>query len=71
MKLDRSWIDGIDVDPAKRALVAGLQSFASETGASIVAEGIETGTQLEVVQSLGISYGQGYLLGLPERLPAA
>lgn len=69
VKLDKSWIRGIDADPAKRALVAGLQSFAVETGASIIAEGIETDAQLDAVQGLGIAYGQGYLLGAPERLP--
>lgn len=69
MKLDKSWIRGIDADPAKRALVAGLQSFASETGASIIAEGIETEAQLDTVQRLGLAYGQGYLLGVPERAP--
>jgi len=70
VKLDKSWIRGIDVDPAKRALVAGLQSFASETGASIIAEGIETDAQLDTVKRLGIAYGQGYLLGIPERASA-
>ncbi|HEX4901831.1 MAG TPA: EAL domain-containing response regulator [Acidimicrobiales bacterium] len=70
VKLDKSWIRGIDTDPAKRALVAGLQSFAVETGASIIAEGIETDDQLDTVHRLGIAYGQGYLLGVPERAPA-
>ncbi|MFP5320888.1 MAG: EAL domain-containing protein [Acidimicrobiia bacterium] len=70
VKLDRSWVQGIDVDPAKRALVAGLQSFAEETGATIIAEGIETEAQLEVVRRLGIACGQGWLLGRPGPLPS-
>ena len=37
----------------------------------LVAEGIETTAELEALQSLGIRYGQGYLLGRPEPLPAA
>ena len=65
VKLDKSWIQGIDVDPAKRALVAGLQRFAAETGASLIAEGIETQAQLDAVRDLGVAYGQGYLLGRP------
>lgn len=71
VKLDKSWVHGIDHDPAKRALVAGLQSFADETGAAIIAEGIETESQLEVVQRLGIGYGQGWLLGHPAPLATA
>ncbi len=65
VKLDKSWIHGIDLDPAKRALVAGLQSFAGETGTSLIAEGIETEDQLAEVRWLGIAYGQGWLLGKP------
>jgi EAL domain-containing protein (putative c-di-GMP-specific phosphodiesterase class I) len=65
VKLDRSWVIGIDVEPAKQALVAGLQGFATETGASLIAEGIETPAQLEAVRALGVTYGQGYLLGRP------
>ena len=65
VKLDKSWIHGIETEPAKQALVAGLQGFATETGASLIAEGIETAAQLETIRSLGIAYGQGYLLGRP------
>lgn len=65
VKLDKSWVHGLDHDPAKRALVAGLQNFAMETGASLIAEGIETPAQLAATQSLGIAYGQGFLLGEP------
>ena len=68
VKLDKSWIQGIEVEPPKQALVAGLQGFAAETGASLIAEGIETPEQLEAVRSLGIAYGQGYLLGRPGAL---
>lgn len=68
VKVDRSWIRGIESDPAKRALVAGLRNFAVETGAEIVAEGIETEAELEAVTGLGIELGQGFLLGRPAAL---
>ena len=68
VKLDKSWVQGIDVEPAKRALVAGLQRFAVETGASLIAEGIETEAQLAAIEALGVAYGQGYLLGRPGEL---
>lgn len=66
VKLDIEWVHGIDLDPVRRALVSGLAYFATETGATLVGEGIETDTELETLRELGIPLGQGYLLGRPE-----
>ena len=52
-------------DRRSRAMVAALVSFARESGASVVAEGIETYEQLDALRDLGVHYGQGYLLGRP------
>jgi EAL domain-containing protein (putative c-di-GMP-specific phosphodiesterase class I) len=68
IKLDRQLTSGIDGDPVRRSLAAALASFAAETGAQIVAEGIETATELDAVRELGINYGQGYHLGRPRPL---
>ena len=68
VKIDRSWVHGIEHDPAKRALVAGIRNFASETGAAVIAEGIETDAELDTVTALGIELGQGFLLGRPAGL---
>lgn len=69
VKLDRSWIAGIDTDPARQALVAGLASFAARTGCRLVAEGIETRAELATVTDLAVELGQGYLLGRPAPAP--
>ncbi len=61
MTLTRS----IDSDAARRALASALIFFARETGAELVAEGIETEAELQTLKVLGIHYGQGYLLGRP------
>lgn len=66
VKLDRGWVTGIDHDPARQALVAGLESFASRTGSTLIAEGVETSDELDTLRSLGVGLGQGYLLGRPE-----
>lgn len=66
VKIDQGWVHGIHDDPAKRALVSGIQNFATETGAIVIAEGIETRDELDAVRRLGIQLGQGYLLGRPE-----
>lgn len=65
IKLDRDVIAGIDGDAARRAFAAAAVMFALETGAMVVAEGIETRGELRTVQLLGIDSGQGYLLGRP------
>jgi EAL domain-containing protein (putative c-di-GMP-specific phosphodiesterase class I) len=68
IKLDRDLVSGIDVDPVRRALAAALVSFAAETGAQIVAEGVETEDELMVLRQLGLRYAQGYYLGRPATL---
>ena len=68
VKLDRSWVAGIDENRPRQALVAGLVSFADRTGCKLVAEGIETTTELETLRELRVELGQGFLLGRPEAL---
>lgn len=65
IKLDTSLIDRIDSDLGHRALAAALVRFAEETGSKIVAEGVETQAQLQVLRELGVHRAQGYLLGRP------
>jgi EAL domain-containing protein (putative c-di-GMP-specific phosphodiesterase class I) len=55
----------VDTDPARRALASALIFFAGETGSIIVAEGIETQSELETLRVLGVPRGQGYFLGRP------
>lgn len=69
IKLDRSLITGIDDDQGQRALGAALVEFARQMGATIVAEGIETQAELAAVTGLGMTAGQGYLLGRPSVHP--
>jgi EAL domain-containing protein (putative c-di-GMP-specific phosphodiesterase class I) len=70
IKLDRDLVSGIDVDPVRRALAAALVAFAAETGAQIVAEGVETEEELAVLRQLGLRYAQGYYFGRPASLEA-
>jgi EAL domain-containing protein (putative c-di-GMP-specific phosphodiesterase class I) len=68
VKLDQGLTGSIDTDAAKRALASSMVSFATEIGAVLVAEGIETEQQLHVLRDLGVAWGQGYLLGHPAPL---
>ncbi len=65
VKLDIGLIRGIDADPARQALLAGMGYFAVKRKLRLIAEGIETTAELKALQALAIGYGQGYLLGRP------
>jgi diguanylate cyclase (GGDEF)-like protein len=65
VKLDLSLVQGGVVMDSALAVLKALREMSERTQMTVVAEGIETREQLEVVRSLGLSAGQGYLLGLP------
>ena len=65
VKLDIQLVRGVDTDAARQALIAGMVHFANETGCVLVAEGIETEPERRALRRLGVSFGQGYLLGRP------
>jgi len=71
VKLSRFLIDGIDTSATKQALVESLLTFCNRTGARVIAEGIERAEELHYLKSIGITYGQGYLLGKPAPAPVA
>lgn len=70
IKLDRSIVAGVDTNPGQKALLAAMLSFSSHIGAGLVAEGIETSSELATLAELGVKTGQGYLLGRPSVLRA-
>ena len=65
VKLDQSWVTGIDDDPARQALVAGLGHFAARTGSVLIAEGVETDVERGMLSELEVGLGQGFLFGRP------
>jgi PAS domain S-box-containing protein len=69
IKLDRDLVDGIDTDPARRALVGAVVTFARDVGFTVIAEGVERPEELRTLQQLGVASVQGFLLGRPS--PAA
>jgi PAS domain S-box-containing protein len=68
VKLDISLIRGIDRDPAKQALVAGMLHFARTTKRRLIAEGVETAAEAAALTELEIRLGQGYQFGRPAQL---
>ncbi len=69
VKLDRHFIQGIHEDSCKRQFVYSIQEIAGSLGCITVAEGIETADEFQVVQSLGVCFGQGYHFGRPCATP--
>ena len=65
IKLDITLTRNIDLDPARKALASALVVFARETGSRIIAEGVETASELSVLREIGIAKAQGYFLGRP------
>jgi EAL domain-containing protein (putative c-di-GMP-specific phosphodiesterase class I)/CheY-like chemotaxis protein len=65
VKLDIGLVRAIDSDPARQALVAGMEYFAARTKCTLIAEGVETGNERRAISQLGVPLGQGYLLGRP------
>lgn len=63
LKIESRFVDSISSDPRSRVLVAGFMSIAEGLGVDVVAEGIETQGQIEVLRDLGCRVGQGYLFG--------
>ncbi|MBA3709643.1 MAG: EAL domain-containing response regulator [Planctomycetes bacterium] len=68
VKVDIGLVRGIDLDASRQALVAGMSHFATKTGCTLIAEGIETEGERKALRDLGVMFGQGYLLGRPDRL---
>jgi EAL domain-containing protein (putative c-di-GMP-specific phosphodiesterase class I) len=66
IKLDRSFTAGIGTHRQRRSLVQSIRAFAGDTDSALLAEGIETVEELETMRSLGVTLGQGYLLGHPK-----
>ncbi|MFC6839629.1 sensor domain-containing phosphodiesterase [Xanthomonas theicola] len=70
IKLDLTLTRGIDAEPRRQRLALAILSFAAETDANVIVEGIETESELATLQALGARYGQGYQLAHPGPLSA-
>jgi len=65
IKLDMAIIRGVAADALKQEVVRHMQALAKVTGMTLVAEGVETDSELATLVCLGVEYVQGYLLARP------
>ena len=67
VKLDMSLIRDIDAHATKRRVVGAITTLCRELGSRVVAEGVETPSELAALRDVGIELIQGFLLARPTR----
>ncbi|WP_161142334.1 sensor domain-containing protein [Propylenella binzhouense] len=65
LKIDRSFIQSIEEDAASRAIALAVVTLGHTLGMDIVAEGVETPGQADLLAEAGCDVGQGYLFAKP------
>jgi EAL domain-containing protein (putative c-di-GMP-specific phosphodiesterase class I) len=70
VKIDLSLVQEGAERASSHAVLRSVHDLAGRWGASVIAEGIETIAQLRTVRELGLTAGQGFLLGRPIAMPA-
>ena len=70
IKVDLAIIRDIDTDPDKQQIVRNIVAYAHPRGMKIIAEGVETAAELQMVLELDVDALQGYLLARPGSIPA-
>ena len=65
IKIDMELVRDIDSSKVKQAIVRALAGLASELGITLLAEGVETAAELNVLRNLGIALFQGYYFAKP------
>jgi diguanylate cyclase (GGDEF)-like protein/PAS domain S-box-containing protein len=65
LKIDRSFVSGVDVDPQNQSIVAAFLELARGLGVTTLAEGIETEGELAFLLERGCVMGQGFYFSKP------
>jgi diguanylate cyclase (GGDEF)-like protein len=65
LKIDRSLLDGVGVDPAADSILTLVHGLGDAMGMVVVAEGIEDADTARLIGELGFRYAQGHYFGVP------
>lgn len=65
LKIDKSFITDLGSQPERQRLVRGIVNLAHDLGLSVVAEGVETVAEHEVLRAIDCDFAQGYLFARP------
>jgi EAL domain-containing protein (putative c-di-GMP-specific phosphodiesterase class I) len=66
VKLDQGFTRQMVDDARSRAIVQAIVTMVASLGADMIAEGVETPEQLELLRVMGCRYAQGFLIGRPQ-----
>ncbi|HEV7678009.1 MAG TPA: EAL domain-containing protein [Candidatus Dormibacteraeota bacterium] len=69
IKIDMGIVRGCDRDPLKCSIIDALLYLAEHAGATVIAEGVETQSELAALRGLGVSQVQGFLIAEPTETP--
>src|SRR5262245_22044639 len=70
IKVDRSFVRGLDEDEGRQAMLRAFQEVADSVNARSIGEGLDRLEELQTLAELGISFGQGWVFGKPTPLRA-
>lgn len=70
LKIDRSFIRDLETDPGDRAIAEAIVVMSHRLGLRVIAEGVETEGQHQILAAVGCEYLQGYLFAKPMPLEA-
>ncbi|RZL33249.1 MAG: EAL domain-containing protein, partial [Rubrivivax sp.] len=70
LKIDRSFVQDVNTDPRREALLKSIVGVGQGLGLTVTAEGVENEAELAVIGRCGCDLIQGYLLARPMDLPA-
>jgi EAL domain-containing protein (putative c-di-GMP-specific phosphodiesterase class I)/GGDEF domain-containing protein len=69
VKIDRHFVDGLSQDPLRQQFIRSIMDMARTAGCNVVAEGVETESDLLVLRQLGVHHAQGYIIARPVAAP--
>jgi EAL domain-containing protein (putative c-di-GMP-specific phosphodiesterase class I) len=70
LKIDRSFVNAADLDPARATMLSAIVQLARALGLQTVAEGVETAGELALLKKLGCDQAQGFLIARPVPIEA-
>ncbi len=65
LKIDRTFVSNLETDPSDRAVSEAIVVMAHKLGFKVIAEGVETEGQRQILLQIGCDYAQGYLFSPP------
>jgi len=65
LKIDAGFVRDVQTDPNDRAIIKSIIALARNMGLKIIAEGVESPAQLEILATMGCDYIQSYFVGHP------